>query len=58
MIERYPRREAVALIDMHLAGVSVRRVEDSVQALWPSGRKLVADAGRRADQQMTRWLER
>lgn len=37
IIERYKRREASveeALIEMYLAGVSVRRVEDITQALW------------------------
>jgi len=39
IIERYRRRESSveeALIEMHLAGVSVRRVEDITQALWGS----------------------
>ncbi len=37
IIERYRRRETSveeALIEMYLAGVSVRRVEDITQALW------------------------
>lgn len=37
IIERYRRRETSieeALIDMYLAGVSVRRVEDITEALW------------------------
>ena len=37
IIERYKRREASveeALIEMYLAGVSVRRVEDVTEALW------------------------
>jgi putative transposase len=37
IIERYKRREASveeALIEMYLAGVSVRRVEDITEALW------------------------
>jgi hypothetical protein len=36
-IERYRRRESSveeALIEMYLAGVSVRRVEDITEALW------------------------
>ena len=40
-IERYPRRESSveeALIEMYLAGVSVRRVEDITQALWGRAR--------------------
>jgi transposase-like protein len=39
IIERYKRREASveeALIEMYLAGVSVRRVEDITEALWGS----------------------
>ena len=39
IIERYRRRETSieeALIEMHLAGVSVRRVEDITEALWGS----------------------
>src|ERR1700730_7163938 len=37
IIERYRRRESSveeALVEMYLAGVSVRRVEDITQALW------------------------
>ena len=37
IIERYQRRESSveeALIEMYLAGVSVRRVEDVTEALW------------------------
>ncbi len=37
IIERYRRRESSieeALIEMYLAGVSVRRVEDITQAMW------------------------
>ena len=37
IIERYRRRESSveeALIEMYLAGVSVRRVEDITEALW------------------------
>ena len=39
IIERYKRRETSveeALVEMYLAGVSVRRVEDVTQALWGS----------------------
>ena len=39
IIERYRRRETSieeALIEMYLAGVSVRRVEDITEALWGS----------------------
>ena len=37
IIERYQRRESSveeALIEMYIAGVSVRRVEDITEALW------------------------
>lgn len=40
IIERYRRRESSveeALIEMYLAGVSVRRVEDITKALWGTG---------------------
>ena len=39
IIERYRRRESSveeALIEMYLAGISVRRVEDITEALWGS----------------------
>ena len=39
IIERYRRRESSveeALIEMYLAGVSIRRVEDITEALWGS----------------------
>ena len=39
IVERYRRRESSveeALIEMYLAGVSVRRVEDITEALWGS----------------------
>ncbi len=39
IIERYRRRESSveeALVEMYLAGASVRRVEDITQALWGS----------------------
>ena len=47
IIERYRRRESSveeALVEMYLAGVSVRRVEDITEALWgtrvsPSGHR-------------------
>lgn len=37
IIERYRRRESSveeALVEMHLGGVSVRRVEDDTEAMW------------------------
>ena len=39
IIERYRRRESSveeAMVQMYLAGVSVRRVEDITEALWGS----------------------
>ena len=39
IIERYRRRKSnveEALIEMYLAGVSVRRVEDITEAFWDS----------------------
>ena len=74
IIERYRRRESSveeSLIEMYLAGVSVRRVEDVTELLW--GRKHVreqhlpeAQLGRRDDQRVgagghrreRRWLPR
>ena len=46
IIERYKRRECSveeALIEMYLAGVSVRRVEDITEALWGTKRYLNMD---------------
>ncbi len=43
IIERYKRRESSveeALVEMYLAGVSVRRVEDITEALWGTQRYL------------------
>jgi transposase-like protein len=42
IIERHKRRECSAeeaLIEMYLAGVSVRRVEDATQVLWGTQRR-------------------
>ena len=50
IIERYRRRESSveeALIEMYLAGVSVRRVEDITEALW--GARAVYGALERRD---------
>jgi hypothetical protein len=49
IIERYRRREASveeALVEMYLAGVSVRRVEDITEALWGTRVSSGTDAGR------------
>ncbi|WP_132326508.1 IS256 family transposase, partial [Pseudobacteriovorax antillogorgiicola] len=63
IIERYRRREASveeALIEMYLAGVSVRRVEDITEALW--GTKVSAGTVSKLNQKIygriETWLER
>lgn len=53
IIERYRRREASveeSLIEMYLAGVSVRRVEDITEALW--GTRVSAGAVSRLNQKV------
>ena len=55
IIERYRRRESSveeALIEMYLAGVSVRRVEDITEALW--GQQGLARHHQRAEQESLR----
>ena len=55
IIERYRRRESSveeALIEMYLAGVFVRRVEDITEALW--GSKVLARHHQRAEQESLR----
>ena len=52
IIERYKRRETSveeALIEMYLAGVSVRRVEDITEALW--GTRVSPSHGQRPQQE-------
>ena len=52
IIERYRRRESSveeALIEMYLAGVSVRRVEDITEALW--GTRVSPEHGVRPQQE-------
>jgi transposase-like protein len=63
VIERYRRREESveeALIDMYLAGVSTRRVDDISQALWgermPS--QTLSDQLRKVYAGIDRWRER
>lgn len=63
IIERYRRREASveeALIEMYLAGVSVRRVEDITEALW--GTKVspstVSELNKKIYIQIERWRNR
>ena len=57
IIERYKRREASveeALVEMHLAGVSVRRVEDFNEALWDTR---VSSGTARLNQKIYRHIE-
>lgn len=63
IIERYRRRESSveeALIEMYLAGVSVRRVEDITEALW--GTKVspstVSDLNKKAYVHIEEWRNR
>ncbi len=63
IIERYKRRESSveeALIEMYLAGVSVRRVEDITEALW--GTKVspstVSALNQKVYQQIEEWRNR
>lgn len=61
IIERYRRRESSveeALMEMYLAGVSVRRVEDITEALWgqrvsPSA---VSDLNKKLYERIEKWL--
>lgn len=63
IIERYRRRESSveeALMEMYLAGVSVRRVEDIPQALW--GMRVsagtVSDLNQKMYERIERWRNR
>jgi len=63
IIERYRRREASveeALIEMYLAGVSVRRIEDITEALW--GTKVspgtVSELNKKIYTQIEQWRNR
>ena len=63
IIERYRRRESSieeALIEMYLAGVSVRRVEDITEALW--GTKVspgtISNLNKKAYENIERWCNR
>jgi transposase-like protein len=63
IIERYRRRETSveeALIEMYLAGVSVRRVEDITQALWGTrvSPSTVSKLNRRIYAQIEAWRNR
>jgi putative transposase len=60
IIERYRRRESSveeALVEMHLAGVSVRRVEDITQALWGTrvSASTVSDLNQKIYRQIEEW---
>jgi putative transposase len=58
IIERYRRRESSvegALIEMYLAGASVRRVEDITQALW--GTRVSASTVSDLNQKIYRQIE-
>jgi transposase-like protein len=63
IIERYRRRESSveeALIEMYLAGVSVRRVEDISEALWGSrvSASTVSDLNQKAYVHIEGWRNR
>ncbi len=58
IIERYKRRESSveeALVEMYLAGVSVRRVEDITEALW--GTRVSSGTVSRLNQEIYRHIE-
>lgn len=63
IIERYRRRESSveeALIEMYLAGVSVRRVEDITEALWGSkvSASTISELNKKAYVHIEEWRER
>jgi len=63
IIERYRRRESSveeALIEMYLAGVSVRRVEDITEALWGSkvSPSTISELNRKAYGNIEAWRNR
>ena len=63
IIERYRRREASveeALVEMYLAGVSVRRVEDITEALWGTrvSSGTVSRLNQRIYEQIDAWRQR
>jgi transposase-like protein len=63
IIERYQRRESSveeALIEMYLAGVSVRRVEDITEALWGTkvGASTVSDLNQKVYAKIEEWRNR
>ena len=63
IIERYRRRESSveeALIEMYLAGVSVRRVEDITEALWGSkvSPSTISELNKKAYENIEIWRNR
>ena len=63
IIERYRRRESSveeAMIEMYLAGVSVRRVEDISEALWGSrvSASTISDLNQKAYIHIEEWRQR
>lgn len=63
IIERYRRRESSveeALMEMYLAGVSVRRVEDITEALWGTrvSPSAVSDLNQKLYQRIETWRQR
>jgi transposase-like protein len=63
IIERYKRREISveeALVEMYLAGVSVRRVEDITQALWGTrvSPSTVSELNQKIAVQIEEWRQR
>jgi transposase-like protein len=63
IIERYRRRESSveeSLIEMYLAGVSVRRVEDITQALWGTrvSASTVSDLNQKIYGKIEQWRQR
>src|SRR5262249_5326784 len=63
IIERYRRRESSveeALVEMYLAGVSVRRVEDITEALWGTrvSPSTVSELNKRIYAQIEQWRQR
>ena len=63
IIERYRRRESSveeALVEMYLAGVSMRRVEDITEALWGTraSASTVSELAQKVYGQIEQWLAR
>ena len=63
IIERYRRRESSveeALVEMYLAGVSVRRVEDITEALWGSrvSPSTISDLNQKIFEHVEEWRNR